>query len=80
MFSRNEEQLRTPKKSVSENGTVTGGDDSAKQGVPEVDGASGNQGGCSCDEWVPAAHERVSAIQYEKLATKKQNHKPIKII
>ena len=80
MFSRNEEQLRTPKKSVGENGTVTGGNDSAIQWVPEVDGASGNRGECSCDEWVPAAHKSVSAMQYEKLATKKQTHKPIKII
>ena len=42
----------------------------SEQGVPEVDGASGNRGKGSCDERVPASHERVPAMPYEKLATK----------
>ena len=67
-FSRNAEQLRTPGKSLGENGTVIVGNDPVNEGYPRS--TAHPVRGVPVNEWVPAVHERVSALQYEKLATK----------
>ena len=77
MFSQNEEQLRTPGKSLGENCTATVRNAPANEGYPRSTAHPVTGGSAPVNKYVPEVHERVPDIQYEKLETK-NNIKPYK--